>query len=96
MLAVAIAIIVGPAVVSAGWPLWLLGGWLFFGRRRRPLYAVRYVRGVHAYGSLYTVAEIGEAVVIFLNEASDHPHVQLREGDTVVFSATPIPGTSAL
>ena len=23
---------------------------------------------------------------------SDHPHVELREGDTVVFSATPIPG----
>ena len=24
--------------------------------------------------------------------ASDHPHVDLREGDTVIFSATPIPG----
>ena len=25
----------------------------------------------------------------------DHPHVELREGDTVIFSATPIPATSA-
>ena len=24
--------------------------------------------------------------------AADHPHVDLREGDTVIFSATPIPG----
>jgi Flp pilus assembly protein TadB len=59
-IAVPIAILILIAVVLvltgvfAGWMLWLLAGWWFFGRHRRRLHAARHGRSLHACGGWQT------------------------------------------
>jgi hypothetical protein len=50
VLAVIVTVIFALTGVFAGWLLWLVFGWVFFGRRRRRLYGARYGASLHACG----------------------------------------------
>jgi hypothetical protein len=51
--AVTIAVLFVITGVFAGWLLWLIAGWWFFGGHRRRMHGGRYGRSLHACGSWY-------------------------------------------
>jgi Flp pilus assembly protein TadB len=52
-LAVILMVVLAITGVFAGWLLWLLVGWWFFGHHRRRLHGARYARSFYACGGWY-------------------------------------------